>query len=139
MCLDRCAPAIAVFHSRGEKPFSSFFYLGDYYGAPHASHLHQVMGITRSLGVEEKFYLQEAANSIMMDSMRTLIVWAVLAVLVLIALVCAFYLWRRRRRLQAAHHLEFRGGRCVLMRAPVKSAPRNFAPLSHAPKMPRPG
>jgi peptidoglycan/LPS O-acetylase OafA/YrhL len=39
------------------EAISSFFYLGDYYSALHASHLHQVMGITWSLGVEEKFYL----------------------------------------------------------------------------------
>jgi glyoxylase-like metal-dependent hydrolase (beta-lactamase superfamily II) len=40
---------------------------------------------------------------IMMNSMRILIVSAVLSVVVLLALVWAFYLWRRRRRLRTAH------------------------------------
>ncbi len=35
----------------------SFFYVGDYYAAFQGSHAHQIMGITWSLGVEEKFYL----------------------------------------------------------------------------------
>lgn len=36
---------------------SAFFYMGDYYTAMHASHANQIMSITWSLGVEEKFYL----------------------------------------------------------------------------------
>ena len=35
----------------------AFFYVGDYYTALHFSHVHQIMSITWSLGVEEKFYL----------------------------------------------------------------------------------
>lgn len=39
------------------EAIASFFYMGDYYTAMHPSHAHQIMGITWSLGVEEKFYL----------------------------------------------------------------------------------
>jgi peptidoglycan/LPS O-acetylase OafA/YrhL len=39
------------------EAMSAFFYMGDYYTALHPSHAHQMMGITWSLGVEEKFYL----------------------------------------------------------------------------------
>ncbi len=39
------------------EAWSSFFYMGDYYSALHASHVNQIMGVTWSLGVEEKFYL----------------------------------------------------------------------------------
>jgi peptidoglycan/LPS O-acetylase OafA/YrhL len=39
------------------EPLASFFYMGDYYSAMSKSDLHQIMGITWSLGVEEKFYL----------------------------------------------------------------------------------
>ncbi len=39
------------------EAIASFFYMGDYYTAIHPSHAHQIMGITWSLGVEEKFYL----------------------------------------------------------------------------------
>jgi peptidoglycan/LPS O-acetylase OafA/YrhL len=39
------------------EPLSSFFYLGDYYSALSPVGAHQIMGITWSLGVEEKFYL----------------------------------------------------------------------------------
>lgn len=39
------------------EALASFFYMGDYYSALHASHVHQIMGVTWSLGIEEKFYL----------------------------------------------------------------------------------
>ncbi len=39
------------------EPIASFFYLGDYYSAVSPNGFHQIMGITWSLGVEEKFYL----------------------------------------------------------------------------------
>lgn len=39
------------------EALSSFFYMGDYYGALHASHVGLIMGVTWSLGIEEKFYL----------------------------------------------------------------------------------
>jgi peptidoglycan/LPS O-acetylase OafA/YrhL len=39
------------------EPLASFFYLGDYYGALYSRHVSHIMGITWSLGVEEKFYL----------------------------------------------------------------------------------
>lgn len=39
------------------EPLASFFYLGDYYSALSPAGPHQIMGITWSLGVEEKFYL----------------------------------------------------------------------------------
>jgi peptidoglycan/LPS O-acetylase OafA/YrhL len=39
------------------EPLASFFYLGDYYSAVSPNGFHQIMGITWSLGVEEKFYL----------------------------------------------------------------------------------
>ncbi len=39
------------------EAWSSFFYLGDYYSALHSVHSYQIMGVTWSLGVEEKFYL----------------------------------------------------------------------------------
>ena len=53
---------VAAAHWRGyalpwAEALSSLVYLGDYYTAMHASHAHQIMGITWSLGVEEKFYL----------------------------------------------------------------------------------
>ena len=40
----------------GEQ-LSSFFYMGDYYSALTPAAVHPMMGITWSLGVEEKFYL----------------------------------------------------------------------------------
>jgi len=39
------------------EALSSFFYMADYYTALHPTHIHQIMGITWSLGIEEKFYL----------------------------------------------------------------------------------
>jgi peptidoglycan/LPS O-acetylase OafA/YrhL len=39
------------------EPIASLFYMGDYYSALSATNVHQIMGITWSLGVEEKFYL----------------------------------------------------------------------------------
>jgi len=39
------------------EALAPFFYMGDYYSALHASHVGQIMGVTWSLGVEEKFYL----------------------------------------------------------------------------------
>ncbi len=54
-----CILAAVVRHAHipwGEA-WSSFFYMGDYYSALHASHINQIMGVTWSLGVEEKFYL----------------------------------------------------------------------------------
>lgn len=39
------------------EALSSFFYMGDYYNALHPSHANNIMGVTWSLGVEEKFYL----------------------------------------------------------------------------------
>jgi len=44
-------------HIPWAEAWSSFFYMGDYYGALHATHVNQIMGVTWSLGVEEKFYL----------------------------------------------------------------------------------
>lgn len=39
------------------EALSSFFYMGDYYNALHSMHVNNIMGVTWSLGVEEKFYL----------------------------------------------------------------------------------
>jgi peptidoglycan/LPS O-acetylase OafA/YrhL len=48
------------------EAIASFFYMGDYYTAMHPSHAHQIMGITWSLGVEEKFYLLWPAICVML-------------------------------------------------------------------------
>ncbi|HEY1730801.1 MAG TPA: acyltransferase [Terriglobales bacterium] len=48
------------------EAIASFFYMGDYYTAMHSSHAHQIMGITWSLGVEEKFYLLWPAICVML-------------------------------------------------------------------------
>ncbi len=48
------------------EAIASFFYMGDYYTAIHPSHAHQIMGITWSLGVEEKFYLLWPAIFVML-------------------------------------------------------------------------
>src|SRR5262249_37331131 len=54
-----CVAATALRHAAVNWPeaICAFFYVGDYYTAVHASHVHQIMSITWSLGVEEKFYL----------------------------------------------------------------------------------
>jgi len=54
-----CVVATAVRHApvRWMEAVCAFLYVGDYYTAMHSSHVHQIMSITWSLGVEEKFYL----------------------------------------------------------------------------------
>ncbi len=54
-----CVAATAIRHAPvgWVEAMCAFFYLGDYYTALHFSHVHQIMSITWSLGVEEKFYL----------------------------------------------------------------------------------
>jgi peptidoglycan/LPS O-acetylase OafA/YrhL len=54
-----CVLATALRHApvRWAEAMCAFFYVGDYYTALHFSHVHQIMAITWSLGVEEKFYL----------------------------------------------------------------------------------
>ena len=54
-----CVVATAMRHAPVGwiEAMCAFFYVGDYYTAMHFSHVHQIMSITWSLGVEEKFYL----------------------------------------------------------------------------------
>lgn len=69
------------------EAMAAFFYMGDYYTALHPSHAQQFMGITWSLGVEEKFYLLWPTVFVLFRKNLRRLLWIVIAT---VAVICLY-------------------------------------------------